>query len=111
MGSNSNSNNQSATQEAVYAVRQSLSDAYAFVSGQQATKSFAALTFEELCQNQIDRIQGPDTDARPNALHRVQAVANNLTSAITQINALPADAFNVPTDDANTPDNQSGSGQ
>lgn len=96
--------NNDATQEAVAAVRQSLSDAYAFVSGQQATKSFAALTFEELCQQQIDRIQGPDTDARPNALHRVKVITNNLASAITQINALPADAFNTSSDNANTAD-------
>ena len=86
-------------------LRTALSDAYASVQGAKAVQSYSALTFEDLCNQQIQRISGPDTSSRPNALNRVQQVLNNVVQAVAQIKSLPDTAFNAPNEDndVNTP--------
>ena len=74
-------------------LRKALSDAYAAVEGAKAVQSFAALTFEDLADQQIQRISGPDTEARPNELNRVQRVLNNVIQAVAKIKALPPESF------------------
>jgi hypothetical protein len=86
-------------------LRVALNDAYAAVEGAKAVQSFSALTLEDLANQQIQSISGPDTQSRPNQLNQVQAILNNLTQAVAQIKALPPESFaNQNTDrDVNTP--------
>lgn len=86
------------------AIREHLNDAYAAVEGQKAVQSFAAFTFEDALDEQIERIEGADTDMRPNELHRVDRVETNVLAAVAKIKALPANAFVEPRDerDVNT---------
>jgi hypothetical protein len=86
-------------------LRAALSDAYAAVNGAKAVQSFSALTFEDLADQQIQRISGADTQTRPNELHRVANVLSNLTQAVAQIKALPPESFadQDPSRDVNTP--------
>jgi hypothetical protein len=74
-------------------IRTALSDAYSAVESYKTVQTFNAITFEELLDQQITRITGPDTDSRPSELTRVQSVLSNLQQAVTQIKAMPADAF------------------
>jgi hypothetical protein len=92
-------------EQVTFEVRRTLADAYTFVSGQQAVRSFSALTPEELFDQQIERIAGKDTDARPNELHRIDAIETALQRALSQVKALPADAFKQPDEstDVNSP--------
>lgn len=86
------------------AIREHLNDAYAAVEGQKAVQSFAAFTFEDALDLQIERISGADTDMRPNELHRVDRVESNVLAAVAKVKALPANAFVEPRDerDVNT---------
>jgi hypothetical protein len=74
-------------------LRVALSDAYAAVEGAKTVQTFNAITFEDLAQQQIQRISGPDTQTRPNELNQVKAILNNLTNAVAQIKALPPESF------------------
>lgn len=74
-------------------LRKALSDAYASVEGYKATQSFNALTFEDLADQQIERIEGADTEARPNEKNRVQRVLNNVLQAVTKIKEMPPESF------------------
>jgi hypothetical protein len=87
------------------AIREYLNNAYAAVEGQKAVQSFAAFTFEDALDQQIERIEGADTDMRPNELHRVDKVEANVLAAVAQVKALPPNAFVEPRDerDVNTP--------
>jgi hypothetical protein len=74
-------------------LRSALNDAYAAVEGAKTVQTFSAITFEDLANQQIQRIQGADTQTRPNELHQVQNILNNLTQAVQQIMALPPESF------------------
>jgi hypothetical protein len=85
-------------------LRVALSDAYAAVEGEKAVQSFSAITFEDLADQQIQRISGPGTPSRPNELDRVQRVLKNLLQAVAKIKSLPPEYFAEPdaTRDVNT---------
>ena len=74
-------------------LRASLNDAYAALEGAKTVQSFAALTYEDLIDQQIERISGKGTATRPNELERVQKVLANVTTAVAQIKKLPDNAF------------------
>lgn len=74
-------------------LRTALNDAYSAVEGAKSVQSFSALTFEDLADQQIQRISGPDTLARPNELNRVQRVLNNVLQSVAKIKALPPESF------------------
>jgi hypothetical protein len=80
------------------AIREHLNDAYAAVEGQKTVQSFAAFTFEDALDQQIERIEGADTVLRPNKLHRIDKIESNVLSAVAKIRALPPDAFAEPDD-------------
>jgi hypothetical protein len=88
-----------------FQLRQNINDAYAFVEGSKTTQTFAALTFEDLMDAQITTLTGPDTATRPNPLNRVTQILQNITNTVSQIKALPDDAFQArdDTDSTNTP--------
>jgi hypothetical protein len=88
------------TEQVNFEVRRDLGNALAFISGQQALSSFAAVTPEELLDQQIERIQGKDSPSRPNELHRLEALENNLLRSVERIRSLPPEAFRDP--DSNT---------
>ena len=86
-------------------LRRSVANAYAFVKGREAEQSFASFTFEDALDAQIERIEGDDTDVRPNELHRIDKIENDLLTAVAKIKSLPAEFFNEsdPTTNVNTP--------
>jgi hypothetical protein len=88
-----NSKDDAAQQAQNLELRKALNDAYAAVEGSKAVQSFNALTFEDLADQQIQRIAGADSQNRPNDLNRVQQILNNVVSAATKIKSMPADAF------------------
>ena len=105
MSGNADKADSQAIQEQNLEVRTALNDAYAAIEGAKAVQSFAALTFEDLADQQIQRISGPDVQGRPNELNRVQRVLQDALQAVAKIKSLPADAFQDPdpTRDVNTP--------
>lgn len=92
-------------QEQNLALREALANAHAFVIGRQATQSFASLSFEDLADQQIERIEGAGTKLRPNELDRLDKIERDLSNAVAQIRALPPEAFVAPDEDrdVNTP--------
>lgn len=87
--------------------RRDLANAHAFLLGQQSVQSFAALTPEELYDQQIERIEGKDTDTRPNELHRLDQLESSLLKTVEKVKALPPEVFVEPneTTDVNTSTN------
>ena len=73
--------------------RQAVNNAYAALEGQAIADSFAAFTFEEAVDAQIERIEGASTAIRPNLLDRTEAVRQNLKNAVKQIKAVPPEKF------------------
>lgn len=90
-------------------IRQDLSGAYASLLAEQNTASFAAFTFEEAFDLQIERIEGAGTQIRPNALDRVSRIESLLLAAVEQAKAQEPDTFiqTDETDDVNTPNDAS----
>ena len=84
--------------------RRDLSNAYAALLGDQTRRSFAAFTFEEALDAQIERIEGEGTQIRPNLLDRVSRIESLAVQAVDQIKALPPDNFLKPdpSSDVNT---------
>jgi hypothetical protein len=77
-------------------IRVALSDAYAAIQGDTTNQSFNSITFEELANQQILAINGPDTQSRPNELDSIQQVLNNVTQAVNQIMNSPPEMFLEP---------------
>ncbi len=85
-------------------LRRVINDAYAFVVGRQATQTFGAVTYEELADQQIERIEGTGTVLRPNELSRIDKVEQDLKNMIAQIRDIPPERFVLsnPDRDVNT---------
>lgn len=86
-------NDSSKRQNENIAIRRALSDAYAFVEGQKLVQSFSSLTFEELLDQQIERIEGVSTVTRPNEIERISRIEVDVVAAVQKIKQLPDDAF------------------
>lgn len=88
-----------------FELRRTLATAYAFVKGNESTQSFASFSFEDAMDAQIERIEGKDSESRPNVLHRIDKIENDVTSAAEKIKKLPKELFNDPNPatDVNTP--------
>lgn len=84
-------------------LRQTISDAYAFVRSREVSSSFSAVTFEDLAQQQLERLSGNGTPTRPSYAARVEGVANAVRAAAEKIKSLPADAFKNTNKNVNTP--------
>ena len=93
-----------ASQSQAQAFRESLQDAYSFVEGQKTVQSFTALTPEDCFDRFIERIEGQDTQSRPNVLNRILKVKNEVLATIEKVKAMPAEAFRdpQPEEDVNT---------
>jgi len=88
-----------------FELRKNINDAYAFVEGSKSTQTFATVTFEDLMDQQIERLVGKDTAARPNPYHRIEKIEQAMKSTVAKIKSLPADAFVLrdKNDSVNTP--------
>lgn len=86
-------------------LRQVLSTAVGVVQGRQLADSFYAVTYEELADQQIERISGKSTTTRPNELERVAKIEQDILSLVAQVRNIPPEKFlesNTATD-VNTP--------
>jgi hypothetical protein len=85
-------------------LRRQLSNAYASILGEQTAKDFSAFTFEEAVDAQIERIEGEDTEMRPNLRNRVLKIKNETLKAVEEIKNMPPEAFieKKEDEDANT---------
>ncbi len=88
-----------------FELRRVLSTALAAVQGRQTTESFYAVTYEELADQQIERIEGKGTEARPNEIERIDRIEQDLLSAVEQIRGIPPEQFLLSdtSRDVNTP--------
>lgn len=93
MSGNTSSKDDPKLQSQNLELRRALNDAYASVEGAKAVQSFNAITFEDLADQQIERISGADTEARPNELNRVTRVLNNVLQAVAKIKEMPPESF------------------
>jgi hypothetical protein len=86
-------------------LRRAVNNAYAFVKGREAVQSFAAFTFEDALDQQIQRIEGTSTATRLNDLERIDKVESDIVQAIMKIKSLPPESFSDsdPETDVNTP--------
>ena len=86
-------------------LRRVLNQSVGAVLGRQTTESFYALTYEELADQQIERIEGKGTETRPNELERVNKIESDLINAVAQIRNIPPESFLLadPDRDVNTP--------
>lgn len=85
--------------------RESLGNAYGALVGQQSIQAWSAFTFEEAMDAQIEAIEGPSTDKRPNQLERVDRIEQECLSAIAAMREIPPEQFLEPdpNHDVNTP--------
>ena len=92
------------SQDVNFELRRVLNDGYAFVLGRQATQAFGALTYEELADRQIDRIEGGGTLLRPNELERIDRMEQDLLDLVEQVRSIPPERFILrdPERDVNT---------
>lgn len=88
-----------------FELRQNINDAYAFVEGAKNTQTVATVTFEDLMDQQIERLVGKDTEARPNPLHRIEKIEQTMKATVAKIKSLPPEAFALrdKEDSVNTP--------
>lgn len=93
-----------AAQEQATEFREAFQDAFAFVEGQKLGQSFSALTPEDCLDAFIERIEGKDTEARPNVLNRIAKVRADVLAAVEKVKAMPPEAFREarPDEDVNT---------
>lgn len=73
--------------------RTALNNAYAALQGQQVADSFAAFTFEDAVDAQIELIEGKDSQQHPNQLNRTEKIRNDLARAVNELKSLPPEMF------------------
>lgn len=101
-----NTNDEAAQQqEQNLQLREALNNAYGFIEGQKSVQTFSTITFEELMDQQIERLVGADTDSRPNVFNRITKIKESVVKAVENIKSLPDSAFvdADPDTDVNTP--------
>ena len=81
-------------------MREILSNAYAFVRGRQYTETIANVTYEELLDKAIDRIEGTEgrSDVRSTLLDRVEKIKEEISNAVTTVKKQSADYWTLGTD-------------
>lgn len=84
--------------------REALNNAYAALLGQQTIQSWTAFTLEEAIDAQVESIEGPSTDKRPNQLERVDRIEQECLAAIKALRNTPPEQFREPEpgEDVNT---------
>jgi hypothetical protein len=84
--------------------REAINDAYSALLGQQNIQTWAAFTFEEAVDAQIEAIEGKSTDKRPNQQERVDRIEQSVLQAIKTLKDTPPEQFTEhdPSTDVNT---------
>jgi hypothetical protein len=91
-------------QDDIIRQRIAFENAYGSLLGDQNTQTFAAFTFEDALDLQIELISGAGDDAHPNLLGRVARIKQELLQAVEQVSALDPSSFQKLSDPAvNTP--------
>lgn len=72
-------------------MREVISRAYTFVRGRQYTETVANITYEELLDAAIDRIEGTKgrSDVRATKLDRVDKIKQEISQAVDTVKSLP----------------------
>lgn len=93
------------TQERNTQLRRDLQNVYASLLGEQTSKGFAAFTFEEALDAQIERVEGVSTKIRPNELDRVARIEDKAVQAVNKLKDLRPEEFTESDqdDDVNSP--------
>ena len=96
---------ESKTLDMNFELRLVINQALGAVQGRQTSQSFAAITYEELAEQQIARIKDPGTTARPNELERINKIEADLISAVEKVRTIPPEQFILKDErrDVNTP--------
>jgi len=81
-------------------MREILSNAYAFVRGRQYTETIANITYEELLDKAIDRIEGTTGQSyvRSTLLDRVEKIKSEVSNAIDTVKKQPASYWTLSTE-------------
>lgn len=98
-------NEEDAGQDETTKQRIALNNAYAALLGEQTNQTFAAFTFEEALNLQIEDIEGTGTEAHPNQLGKVDRIKSQLLQAVEQIGKVDPSKFQKVYDQpVNTPE-------
>jgi len=78
-------------------MREVLGNAYGFVRGRQYTETIANITYEELLDAAIDRIEGVKgrSDVRGTKLDRVISIKDEITQAVDTVKKLPPNQWQL----------------
>lgn len=95
-----------ASRETLQQYREIVADTVGFVRSREMTRSYTAVSLEELIDRRIERIEASQTDRRPGDIARLDKIKNDFDAAIESIKQVPPDTFRRPDPDtdANTPD-------
>jgi enoyl reductase-like protein len=82
-------------------MREVLARSYAFVRSREYTETVANITYEELLDKAIDRIEGTKgrSDVRSTRMDRVQKIKNEIESAVDTVKKLPPSYWALDSDD------------
>lgn len=96
-----------ASRETLQQYRDVVANTVGFVRSREITRSYTAISLEELVDARIERIEAAQTDARPGDLARLDKIKNDFEAVIESLKETPPDAFRTPDPDTdvNTPDN------
>jgi hypothetical protein len=86
-------------------MREILGNAYSFVRGRQYTQTISNITYEELLDKAIDRIEGTQgrSDVRGTILDRIKKIKNEIVSAVDTVKKQPTTYWGLSSDDRTTP--------
>lgn len=83
-------------------MREVIGGAYAFVRGRQYTETVANITYEELLDAAIDRIEGVKgrSDIRGTRLDRVEKIKAEISQAVDTVKSLPPSQWQLQNDES-----------
>lgn len=105
MTTQSDKNEETRVQRAHLQQRRALNNAYASLLCDQNIQTFAAFTFEDAVDLQIERIEGDTTgQLRPNLIERVNRIEGELLQAVELLKEVAPEQFLEPSEntDVNT---------
>jgi hypothetical protein len=83
-------------------MREIIGRAYSFVRGRQYTETVANITYEELLDAAIDRIEGTKgrSDVRGTKLDRVNKIKEEISQAVDTVKKLPPNQWQLQNDES-----------
>ena len=81
---------QQAQEDLTANMRLAVNNAYGFIKGMENAASFYVVTFEEMMQQQMDRLNGTNVGGK-SAKSRIKTVKDDLVSNINAIKNIPQD--------------------